>query len=57
MMTGISMVDLKGQYNRIKDEIDGRMQEVVGTAAFIQGPQVKLFEGNLIVICGLVCIM
>ncbi len=47
MMTGISMVDLKGQYNRIKDEIDGRMQEVVGTAAFIKGPQVKLFEDHL----------
>ena len=46
-MTGISMVDLKGQYSRIKDEIDGRMQEVVDTAAFIKGPQVKQFEDHL----------
>lgn len=46
-MTGISMVDLKGQYRKIKAEIDGRMQEVIDSTAFIKGPQVKLFEDHL----------
>ena len=35
------MVDLQGQYLRIKDEVDAAMQEVLMSTAFIQGPQVK----------------
>ena len=46
-MTAISMVDLKGQYQKIKGEIDTKMQEVIDTAAFIKGPQVKQFEDHL----------
>lgn len=46
-MTGISMVDLKSQYQKIKGEVDGRMQEVIDNAAFIKGPQVKQFEDHL----------
>ena len=41
------MVDLKGQYNKIKEEVDSRMQEVIDTSAFIKGPQVREFEMHL----------
>ena len=41
------MVDLRGQYQRIKDEIDNAMQEVLDTTAFIQGPQVGQFAAAL----------
>ncbi len=41
------MVDLKGQYQRLKPEIDAAMQAVVDSTAFINGPQVKTFATNL----------
>ncbi len=41
------MVDLKGQYNKIKNEIDAGIQEVISTTAFVKGPQVNKFEYNL----------
>ncbi|MEJ2593610.1 MAG: DegT/DnrJ/EryC1/StrS family aminotransferase [bacterium] len=41
------MVDLVGQYNRIKPEIDEAVMEVLQTAYFIQGPQVKQFQQTL----------
>jgi UDP-2-acetamido-2-deoxy-ribo-hexuluronate aminotransferase len=40
----ILMVDLNGQYQRIKPEIDQAIQSVLHSTAFIQGPQVKSFE-------------
>ncbi|HLZ17913.1 MAG TPA: aminotransferase class I/II-fold pyridoxal phosphate-dependent enzyme, partial [Cyclobacteriaceae bacterium] len=43
----IKMVDLQGQYLRIKDEIDAAIQEVLMSTAFIQGPQVKAFADAL----------
>ncbi len=46
-MRNIPMVDLKGQYARIKPEIDEAIQAVVDSAYFIKGPQVKSFEDNL----------
>ena len=46
-MTQIQMVDLKGQYLKIKDEIDGAIQEVIDSAAFINGPAVQRFQENL----------
>lgn len=46
-MRNIPMVDLKGQYARIKSEIDEAIQAVVDSAYFIKGPQVKTFEDNL----------
>jgi dTDP-4-amino-4,6-dideoxygalactose transaminase len=39
----IQMVDLKGQYLKIKSEIDVAIQEVIDTTAFINGPAVKQF--------------
>lgn len=38
------MVDLKGQYQKIKPEIDAAIQEVIDTTAFINGPAVKEFS-------------
>ena len=38
------MVDLQGQYLRIKSEIDDAIQSVLNSTAFIQGPAVKQFE-------------
>jgi dTDP-4-amino-4,6-dideoxygalactose transaminase len=41
------MVDLVGQYKKIKPEVDAAIQEVVESASFINGPQVKQFQTNL----------
>ena len=43
----IQMVDLKGQYLRIRPEIDAAISEVLMESAFIQGRQVKEFAGDL----------
>ncbi len=43
----IQMVDLIGQYNKIKAEIDAGIQEVINNAQFIKGPQIKQFEEAL----------
>jgi dTDP-4-amino-4,6-dideoxygalactose transaminase len=42
-MEAIRMVDLKRQYERFRREIDGAIQEVLDTTAFINGPSVKAF--------------
>ena len=47
MENKISMVDLKGQYLKIKDEIDSGIMDVIGTSSFINGPAVKTFRENL----------
>ena len=41
------MVDLKGQYLRLKDEIDDAINDVLTATQFIKGPIVKEFENNL----------
>ncbi|MFO7844353.1 MAG: DegT/DnrJ/EryC1/StrS family aminotransferase [Bacteroidales bacterium] len=43
----IRMVDLKGQYEKIKQEIDSEIQKVIDSTAFINGPKVKEFATNL----------
>jgi UDP-2-acetamido-2-deoxy-ribo-hexuluronate aminotransferase len=43
----IQMVDLKGQYEKIKPEIDKAIQEVIDGTAFINGPAVKEFQADL----------
>lgn len=43
----IQMVDLKGQYLKIKDEIDKAVLDVIESGAFINGPAVKNFQANL----------
>lgn len=41
------MVDLKGQYEKIKPEIDSEIQKVIDSTAFISGPKVNEFAQNL----------
>ncbi len=46
-MEKIVMVDLPGQYRKIKNEIDMAMNSVIESGAFINGPQVRSFRENL----------
>ncbi len=46
-MKKIQMVDLKGQYEHIKDSVTSSIQEVLETTAYINGPQVHAFQKNL----------
>ena len=46
-MKNIPMVDLVGQYQKIKSEVDQAMQEVVDSAYFVGGPAVKKFQNSL----------
>lgn len=41
------MVDLKGQYHKIKAEVDAGIQQVIDATAFIGGPAVGSFQKNL----------
>jgi len=43
----IQMVDLAGQYEKIKDQIDSAILNVVKSSAFINGPEVKAFQSEL----------
>src|ERR1700739_2491479 len=43
----MQMVDLKGQYQKIKPEVDKAIQEVIDATAFINGPAVKEFQSHL----------
>ncbi len=47
MMKKIEMVDLKGQYLKIKNEIDNGIQEVIDSTTFIKGGKVNDFQNNL----------
>jgi len=46
-MNKIAMVDLKGQYEKIKPEIDQAISDVINSTAFINGPAVKTFQEDL----------
>ncbi|MDG1157934.1 MAG: DegT/DnrJ/EryC1/StrS family aminotransferase [Flavobacteriales bacterium] len=46
-MANIQMVDLKGQYEKIRTEVDQAINEVVRSSAFINGPEVKDFQTEL----------
>ncbi len=41
------MVDLKGQYNGIKDQVDHSVLDVLDSTAYINGPRVHEFQKNL----------
>ncbi len=41
------MVDLKGQYDKIKQTVDASIQEVLDTTTYINGPEVHKFQKNL----------
>jgi dTDP-4-amino-4,6-dideoxygalactose transaminase len=46
-MKKIEMVDLRSQYLRLKADIDRAVSGVIESAAFIKGPDVRLFEEEL----------
>jgi len=46
-MRPIQMVDLKGQYSKIKEKVDLAIHEVLDTTAFINGKPVTDFSRNL----------
>lgn len=46
-MDSIKMVDLKKQYNFIKEEVAHAMEEVLEQTAFINGPMVQAFQKDL----------
>lgn len=43
----IQMVDLKGQYKKIKNEVDKAILDVIASTEFIRGPEVKAFQNEL----------
>ena len=43
----IQMVDLQSQYQRIKQDIDAGIQEVIESAAFVKGQKVSDFQAHL----------
>jgi UDP-2-acetamido-2-deoxy-ribo-hexuluronate aminotransferase len=46
-MRKIQMVDLKSQYENMKEEIDSAILNVVGSTAYVNGPEVKNFQADL----------
>lgn len=46
-MDKIHMVDLLGQYKKIKDDVDKAILDVIESTAFINGPQVKQLNSEL----------
>ena len=46
-MKKIQMVDLQGQYQEIKNEINDSFDGVLSSASFINGPEVQRFTDNL----------
>ncbi|GLB54115.1 cell surface polysaccharide biosynthesis protein [Neptunitalea chrysea] len=46
-MKKIQMVDLKGQYETIKDQIATSFDEVLSNTAFVNGPEVHAFQKEL----------
>ncbi|AWA28891.1 transcriptional regulator [Flavobacterium magnum] len=46
-MKKIQMVDLKGQYERIKETVNASIQEVLDSNTYINGPLVHEFQKNL----------
>jgi len=48
----ILFVDLKAQYDSIKDKIDEAIQNVLNTTSFIMGEELKKFEVEFAIFCG-----
>jgi len=46
-MKKIQMVDLKGQYEKIKETVNASIQEVLDTNTYINGPEVHKFQKSL----------
>lgn len=48
----INFIDLKAQYDSIKDELDLAVAEVIGSSSFVLGPSVARFEKEFAAYCG-----
>ncbi|PIU29442.1 MAG: hypothetical protein COT09_00805, partial [Candidatus Hydromicrobium americanum] len=48
----IPLIDLKAQYQDIKDEIDEAIQRVVESTAFVDGEELTGFENEFAEFCG-----
>lgn len=46
-MKKLQMVDLKSQYDKIKNEVNASIQEVLDTTTYINGPLVHQFQADL----------
>lgn len=46
-MKKLQMVDLKSQYEKIKDTVNQSIQEILDTTSYINGPQVHKFQKDL----------
>ena len=46
-MRKLQMVDLKSQYEKIKEEVNASIQEVLDTNTYINGPLVHQFQADL----------
>ena len=46
-MRKIQMVDLKSQYDKIKEQVNASIQEVLDTTTYVNGPEVHKFQKNL----------
>ncbi|SHJ04913.1 dTDP-4-amino-4,6-dideoxygalactose transaminase [Mesonia phycicola] len=46
-MKKIQMVDLKGQYQAIKEQVDSSIQNIIENTSFINGPEVHQFQKEL----------
>ncbi|MGB5172959.1 MAG: DegT/DnrJ/EryC1/StrS family aminotransferase [Eudoraea sp.] len=46
-MKKLQMVDLVGQYQEIKEEVDVAIDGILNTASFINGPEVHAFQADL----------
>ncbi len=51
-MRKIQMVDLNGQYQSIKEQINSSISQILDTTAFINGPEVHAFQKELEVYLG-----
>ncbi len=49
---GVPFLDLKAQYNQIKEEVKPEIDEVLETCYYVLGPKVKNFEEKFAGICG-----
>lgn len=52
LLMGIPLLDLKAQYNSIKDELESAVLEVLRGGHYILGPKVEEFERTMAEYCG-----
>jgi dTDP-4-amino-4,6-dideoxygalactose transaminase len=51
-MDTLPFIDLRKQYEAIRDDLEPRLRKVLDSVAFIQGPEVKELEGELAAYAG-----